>query len=382
MSGYRFGWHAALDTPEIERAFTVFRPTAKTGKHVVRVPRIDPDTALHQTLPQAMEAMQDRDLITFQKRLRQLETLGANDLETMLREIDPDERRFQAVFELLVRQDPTRALALANELVPSRKVSIFRSMAITRWSAVDPLGAWAAIRSLDLPRDPGPPGDYEGIVLKQWSKIDLDAAMNAWSTLPDELQSNTFVDIARNYAGDATVRDKLLSFLSQQPAGEARAWAIGGVLQTWLGQAPLHEVTSWIDRNASNFSADEIASFERKAASSAAYQNPEEAVAWLLERSGPDRRSADLEALVHMWSLAEPNATGAWLGSLELGPDTDAAVARFANTIRRDDPASAMEWAHRINDENVRSQTVRNVLSAWQEIDPDRARAFVEAKGE
>ena len=57
-------------------------------------------------------------------------------------------------------------------------------------------------------------------------------------------------------------------------------------------------------------------------------------------------------------------------------------MARFANTIRRDDPASAMEWAHRINDENVRSQTVRNVLSAWQEIDPDRARAFVEAKGE
>ena len=68
---------------------------------------------------------------------------------------------------------------------------------------------------------------------------------------------------------------------------------------------------------------------ERKVASVTVQRDTEEAIAWLMARSIPERRSDDLEAPVSLSSVNEPNAAGEWLGSLSLGRDTDATVAHL-----------------------------------------------------
>ncbi|MEZ5303173.1 MAG: hypothetical protein R3F11_21395 [Verrucomicrobiales bacterium] len=316
-----------------------------------------------------MRAARDRDYDAFQARLRELETLSASELEALLGKLDPKDAAYQALFELLVRADPKRAFAFGEQLEEGRGSALL-SMALYRWSAVDPRAAWAAVRSLEGERRPG---FLEGEVLGQWAKDDLNGALEAWAELSENLQSSSFTRIADAHARDPESRDKLLDFLTKQPSGSGRSWAFANVLQTWAKDAPLSEIATWIDSEAGQHEAGEIADFERKVAGVAVQREPKAAIDWLMSRSSPERRSEDLEALVGLWAVSEPNAAGEWLGSLTMGPDTDAAVATFARRIRRDDPESALEWARRIDDPALRDEVSNNVLRVWDDVDPGAA---------
>lgn len=374
IAGHHLGWRNALSAPEIDAAFT-FAPQSPQPPSSKTPParKIDPETALTQTLPAALRAMRDRDFDAFHQNLRELETLSATDLEYMLQETDPDDRVFQGIFELLVRIDPLRAFHFISDLLPGEQSARLREMGFSRWSAKDPVAAWDALQSEDFPRWHTTPGSPESTVLKHWSAQDLESALAAWSSLDENLQKNAFSGFSRNFAGDPEVRAQLFDFLAGQPANAGRQWAVGNLLQRWVGQQGFAPAAQWIEHQASGYTAEDIAEFQRKIAFSGMYSAPDATIAWLMERSTPDRLADDLEAIVFGWSISEPGATGEWLASLDLGPDTDKAVARFARTIERDDPQSAYAWAQRITDPLERDHVSRSVLSAWNEIDPAAA---------
>ena len=370
-AGYHLGWHSALSGPEMAHAFT-FLHSSHAGDTPSPVATIDPATALTKTIPDALRAMKSGDYDEFQEALRKLESLTSIELESMLRQTDPKDEKFRAIIELLIRKDPSRTLTLIMDLMPGRDGARYMELIFDRWGALDPVHAWQALQSLDLTGETAPRG-HEGVILKHWSKVDLDAALNAWTSLPEDLQSNTFSDIARNFAGDPEVREKLLAFLKSQPDGQGRDWAFSNVLQHWVGLADLSQVADWIDTNSHLFSPEQLARFDQNVAFSNAQKEPEKTAAWLMKRTDPGRRSEDLASLVWGWSLYQPNAAGAWLKTQVLGPDTDKAVDRFVRTIRDDDPESAYAWSQQITDSRMREQSIRNVMHSWIRKDPKRA---------
>ena len=369
--GYSAGWRKASATPELDEAFTVFqaRPSLLGQDSAKPSETLSPETALRETLPDALLAMRDRDHDTFLSRLRQLETLSADQLESLLGDLDPNAPKFGMLFDLLVRADPQRAFALTETLSDGRGTALM-VMALNRWSAVDPRAAWSALQAMEGTRRPG---YLEEQVLGQWAKSDLDGALEAWAALPEGVQSASFGRIADAHIRDPESRTKLLEFLTEQPESKGRSWGFSNVLQSWAKDAPLSEVVAWIDGRGDLYHSDDIARFERQVAGVAVQRDAEEAIGWLLARSGPERRSEDLEALVRLWAVSEPNAAGRWLGTLTPEPETDAAVATFARAIRKEDPESALEWASQIRDDSLRAATSETVIEAWREVDPATA---------
>ena len=286
--------------------------------------------------------------------------------------VDSDQL-FQGIFELLARIDPLRSFHFITDLLPGDKSNRLRQMGFSRWSATDPVAAWEALKSEVFPRWRTTPGSIESTVLKHWSTQDLDAALAAWSGLDENVQQNAFSGFSHNYAGDPQVRDQLFDYLSARPQGPGRQWAVGNLLQRWVGQEGFDPAARWVENQTAGYPPDDVAEFQRKIAFSGMYSAPDKTIAWLMERSTPERLAEDLEAIVFGWSISEPGATGEWLATLDIGPDTDKAVARFARTIERDDPESAYAWAQRITDPLERDQVSRAVFRTWKEIDPRSA---------
>ncbi len=378
-AGYHLGWSHALSSPEVEEAFTFSSPLPLTRSGEPPVEKLDSATAISHTLPAAMRAMRHRDLDTFQERLKELETLTADELEDILRQTSPDAEVFQGIFELLVRLNPEHAFHLIDDLLPGGKSDRFKRLGFSRWSAADPQGAWEALQAADFPRWRTLPGSLEGGVLKYWAQENLNDALSAWGSLTEGDQKNAFSGISRTFVSDPETRGRLFDYLKERPQGEGRQWAIGSLLQHWVGAEGFDAPAEWISTNSGDFSAEDTAEFERKIAFSQVGSDPGSTIAWLMDRSNPDRRSADLEALVFGWSISQPSATGEWLATLDLGRDTDKAVARFARTIERQDPESAYAWAQRITDRLTRDQVSHAVMRAWKEVDPNAHHRMSEA---
>ena len=382
--GHRIGWKTALSTPEVAEAFSPYQfqsqsqyqpapSTLRTGEA-----KIDIETALNETMPAVIEAMKHRDMEGYSKGIRQLETLDAEQLEKLLRQVDTDDTlKFQGIFELLSIRKPARAFALISELLPEDRAFSMRHIAVQRWAKVDPRAAWKAVRDWSgKTEQKGPPARLEEVVLRGWAAKDLDGAMAAWSELPEALKGNAFDGISRSQT-PAAARQRMLNFLEGQPPGEGRTWAYGSIIQKWVDQASFGEVTAWIDSQAGNFSPDEIAAFERKAAFIEVQVKPHETAQWLMLRSDDGRRSEDMEALIHAWSTTHPNAAGEWLRDQELGPQTDAAVNRFVMTIRNEDPESAFHWAREIRAIEQRRRITQSVFEHWKELDVNGAERFL-----
>ncbi len=64
------------------------------------------------------------------------------------------------------------------------------------------------------------------------------------------------------------------------------------------------------------------------------------------------------------------------MGTLELSPDTDDALARFVRTIERDDPESTYAWTQRITDPLKQERVARNVMGTWRQLTPGSRRGM------
>ncbi len=109
-------------------------------------------------------------------------------------------------------------------------------------------------------------------------------------------------------------------------------------------------------------------------------EDPQAVLEWADQLSGATKAAAYEEAM-QSWAREDPTAAGEFLGGLAASLERDAAAGAYAESVSREDPVTAMDWAQTIQDESIRQETVKEVAQDWYRVDQAAAKEWIEASG-
>jgi hypothetical protein len=114
----------------------------------------------------------------------------------------------------------------------------------------------------------------------------------------------------------------------------------------------------------------------------AEHHDPPALFDWLRSLSSEGERGSEpadaVAAGFRIWLGKSPEQAEAWLSSRLPDPALDPAIAELARARAQSSPASALEWAARIQDEARRRRSVVRAGRTWRRQDPEAARAWLE----
>ncbi|MGK0186260.1 MAG: hypothetical protein ACI9R3_002043 [Verrucomicrobiales bacterium] len=204
-------------------------------------------------------------------------------------------------------------------------------------------------------------------VFAEWKKRDPSAAVAAVGTLEDAGQRWSALHAlcaADNDGERELVFDNIRAVEDSELRRDAWKQAIGN----WAEQAPFDTVIDWIGEQ--TFEGNLASRLERQAAVEHGEENPKQMAEWLVARADGDSLPGHLSAAVQFWADDQPNACGAWLHEIGLGPHTDRAVETFAYTILQHDAQSAFAWAQAIQDKSKRGGVLQDVSHHFYRFNP------------
>ena len=200
-------------------------------------------------------------------------------------------------------------------------------------------------------------------------------------------------------------------WLNSLPTGEVKQWASLSFIETWSEQDP-RSASEWALANTLSSGDDLLlqnsiraytfqdpesaAQFIRQAASEQAFpygalahidaraeQDPAGTVDWITgmeetdalydENFIDDYRKAAMSA----WTETDSIAASSWLSEQPLGPERDAAIAGFSESIQRFEPEAAAAWSNTISDPNRRADQLKQSVRTWANNDPEAALNWV-----
>jgi|GEM_PF-1461628 len=341
------------------------------------VAQITGNQPLEDWLKKLME--QDDDIIRTKNFMRLIEALDdPDDIKTALKVLGEGRNgrgnrgpggfgggrfsEYGMLMEKLTQKDPKVAMAYAADQKGGEKF-MATSTAMRSWARMDPAAAltWAQTEGVNLQMDFGGGGRGPGgtggaadgqdgqpkenfalmTVLSQIAKTDIDKAMSTASTaeigrmgdrmvstLADEMISQRGADAARKAldtmpAGD--FRDQYIQQLARQLSGKDAAGTAD-----WVNSLP----------------------------------------------TGDAKRRA-LGSAIGEWAQEDPNAAGIYLSKLPASTDTDSARERYAQTVSRENPSSALMWAATITDPQRRESAQATLISDWTRRDAPAAQQWI-----
>ena len=105
-----------------------------------------------------------------------------------------------------------------------------------------------------------------------------------------------------------------------------------------------------------------------------------EVMEWVMNEVPERDGKATVALAMRKWASADYEAAGKWLGEQKPSPMNDVVLASYAEAVLKLDPASAMLWAERISQEELRKKNSQKLLKRWQKQDPDAAQAWLEER--
>ena len=146
---------------------------------------------------------------------------------------------------------------------------------------------------------------------------------------------------------------RVASAVAEIDPARAAAWAEGR-LDGPLGRGlPRRVATRWVRRD------------------------PEAALRWLGTLPAGDNRDDGLEEAYRDWLVQDREAARQWMRRAEHEPWLEPALSIFALSISTEDPAEAMEFAGRIQDEARRHYTTIVIARHWLKSDREAAEAWI-----
>ena len=97
--------------------------------------------------------------------------------------------------------------------------------------------------------------------------------------------------------------------------------------------------------------------------------------AWLLENLRSDDGRA-LDLFTSLWTQGNHTEAANWIGTMQPGPQRDAALKGFVPTAARIDGATAMDWALTVSDPLLRNQLYCEAHENWKETDAEQANQY------
>jgi hypothetical protein len=104
---------------------------------------------------------------------------------------------------------------------------------------------------------------------------------------------------------------------------------------------------------------------------------PEALFQWFAELPATEARDKAALTSFSTWSEIDNDEAVAWLTSVDIEPAFDPAIAVYARQLSRGDPAAAIEWANRIQNDKLRKRSFLPILRTWYKRQPNEARAWL-----
>jgi len=109
--------------------------------------------------------------------------------------------------------------------------------------------------------------------------------------------------------------------------------------------------------------------------------DPEAAAVYTVENLDDTVFTNGMTNIMSRWAQYDPEAAADFLQELPEAPRNDPAIASYARTVGRSDPATGLAWALSISDDNQRTNTVRGIARQWQNQDENAPRDFFRENG-
>ena len=260
---------------------------------------------------------------------------------------------------------------------PTQWTDTLSEEAIYAWGFREPR---AALRALEA-EDPQLQARLQHSLLEGWLHGDERAGASGYiAAISDgrRRQRLTFL-----LAGE-TMRDgseALMRWAESVPEDAPNDFKRGAFYQAsaLVARAEPRRAAEWFEANRTRpYSAGSLEVIARRWAE---YQDPPALFEWLRSLPSEGERAGEREdavaAAFGVWLRKAPEAAEAWLASTGPGPSRDPAIAELVRTRSASSPASAVEWAARIQDESQRWRSTLLAGRAWQRQDPEAVSAWL-----
>lgn len=219
-------------------------------------------------------------------------------------------------------------------------------------------------------------------------QTDLEAALNGAVTQPqlavaivrgllkyydpaDHVNAAPALVVALNNAGQFQTA---LDFINDAPADERAEWT-RATFQRWGASQPQEAIQALNSITDDKLRDDAF----RGVIASWSTQSPSALADYAASLPDGDHRAFALTQLVDNWSLQDPAAFATWLNTSPPGMNLDQAIATL---ISKTDSANgslqvAVQWAERISDSDLRYDSIKHVLSEWNQTDPSAAQTYL-----
>jgi hypothetical protein len=301
--------------------------------------------------------------------------LDPSDAMGWLQEQDPGAPRLQAMLEVVAlwaSKDAEGALLWLESNAQGLARSETLKNGVTLWSAQDPAAAAAWI---------------DGMASDGSKDVAAAALAEAWGTQ------------------DPTTT---AAWIETIPLGPSRLAATQALLDTWSSADP-YAATEWAAREALLGSSDALEQCLSKITESdpataeglvrtylktfpdapllEAYvtsltrNDPTRAAEWLsdLPEGDPLKNNAATETLLYEWTRTDSVAASTWLSEQAPGPQRDAAIKGFIESIQAHAPDAATLWSDAISEPEARIRNLAESLESWHASDPDAAAAWIQS---
>ncbi len=251
----------------------------------------------------------------------------------------------QAIYAWGFRDAPAALRALATVEDPELQERLRRPLLEGWLHTRDRIGASEYIAAISNPRQRG----RLALLLARETMRDGPEALMRWAEAVPEDAPNDFKRGAFHLASTMVARADPRQAAQWFEAHRTRAYSAGALDGIARGWAENHDPPALFD--------------------------------WL--RSLPsdgERGSESSEAVAagfRAWVERAPDDAETWLSSRTPDPQLDRAVAELVRVLSQKSPASAVEWAGRIQDETLRRNHTVRAVRAWQRRDPEGVSAWL-----
>lgn len=277
-----------------------------------------------------------------------------------------------------------------------RRRALELDLLMYRWAELNPEAAFAYVQSREAPERRA----LIGAVFEAWAAGAPADARDAFARLePNGVQEAAFQGLvagwvsadpagaiahllrlnSRNLINEAPAvlvetlwqrnPGEAVEHVSRMGAGALRDGACRHVARLWAAREP-NAAAQWaVQLGDSSSGLGAI----REVAHAWTGTDPEAAAAWAASLSQGRTRRAAVAEVAQTWARQSPLAAAEWLSVLPPSEHYDAGVAEYARSITRQFPETAATWALTIDNDQLRTSVVSDVLDRWVHREPNAA---------
>jgi len=311
----------------------------------------------------------------------------------------PAEDPFVAEARRRAQEDPEAAMLWVQSQAEGQQRLRAMLQVVAVWAAADSEDAllWLESNAQGLARMEAL---YSGMEL--WGKEDpISAAQWIEGMASDGSKETAVKALVTNWVRDYPEEAAL--WVAEMPDGPVRDEAASAMVRSWAEDDPvaasvwaIREAESTGNRQPLSAAVEQFAKLrpgeaerfvrELYSANSArepvetfirslAEEDPLRAARWLGDLSADDPLAAPENArvLLKEWSRTDSVSASAWIAEKAPGPERDAAIVGFAESMTAYEPAAAAAWTNAISDPVLRVEKLGATVEAWAARTPDAA---------